>query len=140
MAKDDRVFKVVYTGRKADAYRTRTAVGAMFATYMNHPAARSDIKAVYACNAEATSGWEDVTAEFRGKPAPARCLYHKTYTGKVKPKGREGQHPYYAKACICWGLYCANHPEYPRHLEGCSRSQSDPAQCPCQVTRKLLGE
>lgn len=141
MPKDDRIFRVTKHGRIY--YKSRHSVSAMFGTSLyGSRKGRPDIVKVEAANAEATSGWTDVTEEFRNpKDASPRCPFHKTYTGVRKPTiwgyTLELQKTYWRR-CTCTSVYCENYPEYPSHLDGCELAYTDPKYCPCQVTKKLL--
>lgn len=138
MAKDTRIFKVVFNDNRPVSYRNRTAVSGMFGTSLYSAVrGRPDIKAVYAANAEATSGWTEVTDDFREKAERVTCLWHRDYGGVRKPD-RAYMHPC-GRGCTCWLVYCQKHPEYPSHWENCNTIVFDPATCDCQVTKKLFG-
>ena len=142
MAKDTRIFRVTKAGYRGDpkvTYHTRTAVSGMFGTRLySSRAGRPDILKVEAANAEATSGWTDVTDEFRNPRKPDLvCSYHKHYTGVRQPV--RGNPSWYGNHCKCWAIYCAAHPEYPTHSDFCGKQSADPDKCDCKVMKKIFG-
>lgn len=143
MARDTRIFRVTYTGKRATKYCTRTSVAGMFTDMLGMDPKRPDIKWVHACNAEATSGWEDVTEAFRNPDKPKlRCKFHPAYKGKRVP-GLASWNPQdvakYFKGCVCWDIYAANHLDYPTHWDRCTTRQVDPAKCGCMISKKVFG-
>ena len=147
MAKDTRIFRVTkskYRGEKID-YCTRTAVSGMFGTSLySSQAGRPDILKVEAANAEATSGWTDVTEEFRAPAAErsVRCQYHRTYTGVRKPTistYAPDMAERYWRGCKCWTIYAVKHPDYPTHSDFCGKLSVDPEKCDCKAVKKIFG-
>lgn len=143
MAKDERIFRVTKQGYRKEIvqYKSRNAISGMFATTLyGTPAGRPDILKVEAID-PAEIPWTDVTDEFRKKRRP-RCAYHTAYTGVRKPstwKLPPGDLRRFWTRCTCTSLYLDKHPDYPRHSDLCDSQASDPADCPCQMTVKLLG-
>ena len=140
MPKDTRIFRVIKEGYRKERikYATRTAVSGMFARSYHDDGRRPDILRVEAID-PADIEWTDVTDEFRNKP-PVKCDYHRGYNGKIKPRRmRDEDMLRFYKRCCCWELYSESHPEYPAHWGNCDRKQTDPASCPCQMAKKIIG-
>lgn len=141
--KDNRIFRVTkerYGGRTTVQYKNRTAVSAMFARGSYGNSKRPDILKVEAID-PVEIPWTDVTDEFRNKPEPEGCPYHRTYTGVRRPAfwtwDAKDYVARYLSGCTCWKLYAEKHPEYPVHDPLCGPKHTDPATCPCQVLVKL---
>jgi hypothetical protein len=134
MAKDTRVFKILYSEGKVKYGSRLTATGAVSTNlrgYIGRPVQ------VWATDEAATTGWADVTTEFlSNEPKPLRCEWHPQYTGARKPQDRSWLvSP--NDSCNCWEVYARQHPGYPAH-SFCDKTTTDPAECDCRVLKNLL--